>query len=94
MNTCHGKKLSKKEIRLHNSPWITNSILNSIERRGKLLRKYIDTKDPVRKDLLPTEYKTVTELPMLSTRVRKIIFNTTWLKIVVISKKYGLVFKV
>ena len=53
------KKLSKKEVRLQTKPWITTGILNSIKRRDKLLRKYIDAKNPVRKELLRTEYKTL-----------------------------------
>ena len=53
------RKLNKKEIRLQTKPWLTNGILNSIKRRDKLLRKCIDAKDPVRKELLRTEYKTL-----------------------------------
>ena len=53
------RKLNKKELRLQTKPWITNGILNSIKRRDKLLRKYIDAKDLVRKELLRTEYKTL-----------------------------------
>ena len=53
------RKLNKKEIRLQTKPWITNGILNSIKRRDKLLRKYINAKDPGRKELLRTEYKTL-----------------------------------
>ena len=49
------RKLNKKEIRLQTKPWITNGILNSIKRRDKLLRKYINAKDPGRKELLRTE---------------------------------------
>ena len=53
------KKLNKKELRLQAKPWITAGILTSIRRRDKLLHKWITAKDPVRKDLLRTEYKTL-----------------------------------
>ena len=46
------RKLNKKEIRLQTKPWITHGILTSIKRRDKLLRKYIEAKDPIRKELL------------------------------------------
>ena len=53
------RKLNKKEIRLQTKPWITNGILNSIKRRDKLLRKCIEAKEPDRKEILRTEYKTL-----------------------------------
>ena len=53
------KKLTKKELRLQAKPWITAGILTSIKRRDKLLHKWITAKDPVRKDLIRTEYKTL-----------------------------------
>ena len=53
------RKLNKKEIRLQTKPWITNGILNSIKRRNKLLRKCIEAKEPDRKEILRTEYKTL-----------------------------------
>ena len=64
------RKLNKKEIRLQTKPWITNGILNSIKRRDKLLRKYIEAKDPTRKEELRTEYKT------LRNRITYIICNS------------------
>ena len=53
------RKLNKKEMRLQAKPWLTKGILNSIKRRDKLLRKYIEANDPIRKQLLHTEYKTL-----------------------------------
>ena len=53
------RKLNKKELRLQTKPWITKGILNSIKRRDRLLRKYIDAKDSIRKESLRTEYKTL-----------------------------------
>ena len=51
------RKLNKKEIRMQSKPWITQGIINSIKRRDKLLCKQIKAKDPIRKELLRTEYK-------------------------------------
>jgi hypothetical protein len=51
------KKVNKKQLRLEAKPWITRGIIKSIKRRDKLLRKYIDAKDPVRKNQLHTDYK-------------------------------------
>ena len=53
------KKLNKKELRLQAKPWITAGILTSIKRRDQLLHKWITAKDPVRKDLIRAEYKTL-----------------------------------
>ena len=53
------RKLSRKEIRAQAKPWLTTGILNSIKRRDKLLRKYINAKDPTRRESLHNEYKTL-----------------------------------
>jgi hypothetical protein len=53
------KKLNRKELRMQTKPWITTGILTSIKRRDKLLHKWIIAKDPARKDLIRTEYKTL-----------------------------------
>ena len=49
--------LNKKQLRLEAKPWITRGIIKSIKRRDKLLKKYINAKDPIRKDQLHTDYK-------------------------------------
>ena len=51
------KKLNKKDLRLKAKPWITPGILKSIKRRDKLLRKYIQLKDSIRKNEIHTQYK-------------------------------------
>ena len=53
------RKLSRKEMRSQAKPWITEGILNSIKRRETTFRKYIDAKDPIRKEALRNEYKTL-----------------------------------
>ena len=55
---------------MQNKPWITNGILTSIKRRDKLLHKHIKAKDPVRKELLRNEYKS------LRNRITYIINNS------------------
>ena len=51
------RKLSRKEMRIQAKPWLTAGILNSIQRRDKILSKCIEAKDPTRKETLRTEYK-------------------------------------
>ena len=84
------RKLNKKELRLQTKPWITNGILNSIKRKDKLLRKCIEAKDPARKELLRTEYKTLkNRITYTISMSKKTISNTTLLKIATILKKLG-----
>ena len=76
------RKLNKKEIRLQTKPWITHGILTSIKRRDKLLRKYIEAKDPIRKELLRTEYKTLrNRITYTLNMSKKTISKNTLLKI-------------
>ena len=51
------KKLTKKELRLQAKPWITQGILNSIKRRDRLLKKYINSTDLDLKNQFHIEYK-------------------------------------
>ena len=51
------RKMSRKEMRVQAKPWLTTGILNSIKRRDKLLGKYINAKDPTRRETLRNEYK-------------------------------------
>ena len=53
------RRLTRKEIRAQAKPWLTQGILNSIQRKDHLLRKCIQAKDPNRKEILRTEYKTL-----------------------------------
>ena len=53
------RKLSRKEMRSQAKPWITQGILNSIKQRESIFRKYIEAKDPIRKEALRTQYKTL-----------------------------------
>ena len=51
------KKLNKKDFKYQLKPWISHGILNSIKRRDKLLRKYINEKDVIIKEDLKYEYR-------------------------------------
>ncbi len=53
------RKLSKKELKGLSKPWITSGIRKSIKRRDKLLNKYINCNDNLRKKELHSEYKTL-----------------------------------
>ena len=53
------RKLTRKEIRAKAKPWLTQGILNSIQRKDCLQRKWIQAKDPIRKEILRTEFKTL-----------------------------------
>ena len=53
------RKLSRKEIRIQAKPWLSQGILNSIQRKDRLLRKCIQTKDPASKEILRTEFKSL-----------------------------------
>ena len=53
------RKMSKKETKTSSKPWITPGICNSIKRRDALYRKYLRTKNPIIKNNLKDEYKTL-----------------------------------
>ena len=55
----HKDKLTRKEIRAQAKPWLTQGILNSIHRKDRLLRKCIQAKDAIRKEILHAEFKTL-----------------------------------
>ena len=63
--------LSKKELKIQAKPWITNGIRSSINRRDKLLRLFIKTKDEVLKDELYSTYKTLRNKIVSLTRAGK-----------------------
>ena len=51
------RKLTKKQIQHKNKLWITKGLRKSILKRDNLLKKYINCKMPVNKDLLHNKYK-------------------------------------
>ena len=50
-------KLTKKEFKQTQKPWITTGILNSIKRKDELFRKYMNCKNIIVKSNTHTEYK-------------------------------------
>ena len=89
------KKLNKKQLQLQAKPWITTSILASMKRRDKLLQKWITAKDPLRKELIRTEYKTLrNKVTYIISISKKITTNSFLQKILPTSRKHGQELKV
>jgi hypothetical protein len=53
------RKMTKKEVKQSQKPWITNEILKLIQQRDKLHKHYIKAKDEIVKDLFHNKYKTL-----------------------------------
>ena len=51
------KKISNREFKRTYKPWITDGILNSINRKDKLYNKYVKTKNKTTKEELHKDYK-------------------------------------
>ena len=47
MNLLHTKKLLNKEYRLKFKPWISTGILNLVNQRDRLLKKFTKEQDPI-----------------------------------------------
>ncbi len=56
------KKLTKKEIKLQQKPWITRGILNSMSKRDIFHKDFVTEKDPAKKARLGTMYKSYRNL--------------------------------
>ena len=63
-------KLTNKEFKLTTKPWITLGIRNSIKRKDKLFRKYIDMKNSINREDIHTEYKA------LKNRINSLIYHS------------------
>ena len=63
-------KLSNKEFKQTNKPWITLGIRNSIKRKDKLFKKYIHMKNSPIRDNIRTEYKA------LKNRINSLIYHS------------------
>ena len=51
------KKLTKKELRQKQKPWITKDILRSIKEREKIHRMFVKEKEGLKKEILHQKYK-------------------------------------
>ena len=49
--------LTKKEMDLKQNPWLTTGILNSIQARDDIHKKFLNAKDPLRKQNLFRDFK-------------------------------------
>ena len=65
------KKNSKKKTQTRTKPWLTKGILKSILNKHKLYKKYILTKDPVKKLNLQSTFKRYRNLILQLTRKSK-----------------------
>ena len=50
-------KMTSKETKLQNKPWISQEILKNINKKNKLYHKFCKAKDPARKEQLHEEFK-------------------------------------
>ena len=50
-------KMTSKETKLQNKPWISQEILKNINKKNKLYHKFCKAKDPARKEKLHEEFK-------------------------------------
>ena len=53
------RKLTKKELKKRHKPWITDEILEIIDKKDTVFKKYIKCKMETRKQELHEEYNTV-----------------------------------
>ena len=53
------KKLTNRELKLSEKPWITKNILDSMKARDKILKNQINAKDQTLKADLENQYKTI-----------------------------------
>ena len=64
------EKLTNKEFKLTTKPWITLGIRNSIKRKDKLFKKYINMKNSPIRDNIHAEYKA------LKNRINSLIYHS------------------
>ena len=53
------KKMTNKEIKQQQKPWITKEILRTMNERDKIHKKWVGEKDIVTKTSLHTDYKNI-----------------------------------
>ena len=64
-------KVTSKETKLQNKPWISQEIPKNINKKNKLYYKFCKAKDPARKDQLHEEFKVLRNTVMNSFRESK-----------------------
>ena len=67
------KKVTKKQLKHENKPWVTKGIIKSMSIRDNLLKKFIKAKNPISKSTLHNRYKiyrnSITSLLRLSKKL-------------------------
>ena len=70
------EKVTNKEHKRRFKPWITQGLMNCMRRRDKLLHKYINTKNPLRKQAFHSEYKTLrNQIVQLTTHSKNLFYK-------------------
>ena len=72
------KKVTKKEYRLKFKPWISTVILNLINQRDKLLKKFSKEHDHIKQSTFHTDYKQIRNLVTQKKHESKSIYYTTY----------------
>ena len=72
------KKVNKYKVRFKNKPWITSGIQKSIYIKNKLLKKFINKKDPQSKAIFHGQYKTYRNLLSTLMKQSKQIYYTKY----------------
>ena len=53
------KRINKYKLKFKSKPWIVLGLQKSISVKSKLLKNFINRKDPVLKEEFPTKYKNI-----------------------------------
>ena len=72
------KRVNKYKLRFKNKPWITSGIQKSIYIKNKLLKKFINKKDPQSKAIFHEQYKTYRNLLSTLMKQSKQIYYTKY----------------
>ena len=64
-------KITNKEHKRRYKPWISYGILKSMSRRDSLFKKYIKTNDPIKKENIFSDYKTIRNQIIVLTKESK-----------------------
>ena len=70
------RKVTKKEYKRRFKPWITEAILIKMKNKNKIFNKYMNAKDPTRKEQSYTHYKSLkNEITTLTRQSKKEYYN-------------------
>ena len=71
------RKVSKKEYKRRFKPWVTDKILDKINKKDKVFKRYIDCKDLVLKEQLNKEFTTLkNEITTLTRQSKKFLLQS------------------